>query len=46
MDIKSAFLNGDLQEVYMMQPEIFVVEGKEKLICKLVKVLNGLKQAT
>jgi hypothetical protein len=46
MDIKSAFLNGDLQEeVYMEQPEGFAVEGKEKLVCKLVKALYGLKQA-
>jgi hypothetical protein len=46
MDIKSAFLNGDLhEEVYTEQPKGFVVEGKEKLVCKLVKVLDGLKQA-
>jgi hypothetical protein len=33
MDIKSAFLNGDLQEVYMEQPNGFSLEGKEKLVC-------------
>jgi hypothetical protein len=38
MDVKSAFLNGDLYEnVYMAQPKGFVVEGKENLGCHLTK---------
>ena len=47
MDVKTAFLNGDLKEnVFMSQPEGFVVKGKEQKICKLVKSsLYGLKQA-
>lgn len=45
MDVKTAFLNGDLDvELYMKQPEGFVTAGQE-LVCKLRKSLYGLKQA-
>ena len=44
MDVKTAFLNGDLnEEIYMEQPEGFVVSGQEKKVCRLVKSLYGLK---
>jgi hypothetical protein len=46
MDVKTTFLNGDLdEEVYMEQPEGFVLFNNEKKVCKLVKSLYGLKQA-
>ena len=45
IDVKTAFLNGDLKEkIYMEQPKGFVALGKEKKVCKLVKSLYGLKQ--
>nr|GFB54403.1 zinc finger, CCHC-type [Tanacetum cinerariifolium] len=46
MDVKTTFLNGDLdEEVYMKQPKGFVMPGNEHKVCKLVKLLYGLKQA-
>ena len=46
MDVKTAFLNGDLdEEIYMVHPEGFIVPGQEKKVCQLVKSLYGLKQA-
>jgi hypothetical protein len=46
MDVKSAFLNGDLQEeVYVAQPPGFEVPGEEKKVYRLHKALYGLRQA-
>ena len=46
MDIKSAFLNGDLkEEVYVHQPSGFVIPGKENKVLRLRKALYGLRQA-
>lgn len=46
MDMKTAFLNGDLdEEIYMKQPEGFVMPGHENKVCKLKKSLYDLKQA-
>ena len=46
MDVKTAFLNGDLEEeIYMDQPEGFVEPGQESKVCKLTESLYGLKQA-
>ena len=46
LDVKSAFLNGDVQEeLYVKQPDDFIVEGKECHVLKLKKALYGLKQA-
>jgi hypothetical protein len=44
MTMKTAFLHGDLEEdIYMDQPEGFIVPGKEDYVCRLKKSLYGLK---
>lgn len=46
LDVKTAFLNGEiLEEVYVSQPEGFIVKGKENSVYKLLKALYGLRQA-
>ena len=46
MDVKTAFLNGVIEEeVYIEQPEGFVVHGTDSHVCRLKKALYGLKQA-
>jgi hypothetical protein len=46
MDVKTTFLHADLEEeIYMKQPEGYVVKRKKELVCKLKKSLYGLKQS-
>ena len=44
LDVKTAFLNGTLEEeIYMSQPEGFIEKGKEDYVWKLKRSLYGLK---
>ena len=46
MDVKSAFLNGALnEEVYVEQPLGFEIKNQEHKVYRLKKALYGLKQA-
>ena len=47
MDVKTAFLNGYLEEsIYMMQPEGFMAKGQQQEVYKLLSSIYGLKQAS
>ena len=47
MDVKTAFLYGNLKEVvYMKQPKGFSSSEGEHLVCKLKKTIYELKQAS
>jgi len=45
LDVKSAFLNGPLdEEVHVTHPPGFKIKGKENMVYRLYKALYGLKQ--
>ncbi|KAM2132483.1 hypothetical protein ACFX1Q_013870 [Malus domestica] len=47
MDVKTAFLNGYLEEeLYMTQPEGFMFKSEKTKVCKLQRSIYGLKQAS
>ena len=47
MDVKTAFLNGNIEEeLYMMQPKGFVDPKDADKVCKLQRSIYGLKQAS
>jgi hypothetical protein len=47
MDVKTIFLSGQLDEdIYMMQPDGFIVESQGDMVCKLQRSIYGLKLAS
>ena len=47
MDVKTAFLNGNIDEtIYMVQPENFESNDSKQLVCKLTRSIYGLKQTS
>ena len=47
MDVKTAFLNGNLEEcIYMLQSDDFIEKGQEHMLCKLKRSIYGLKQVS
>ena len=46
MDVKTAFLNGELDsEIYMEQPDGYIDKQRPNMVCKLQKSIYGLKQS-
>ena len=47
MDVKTSFLNGNINEtIYMVQSKNIMFGDPNKMVCKLKKFINGLKQAS
>ena len=47
MDVKTAFLNGNLEEeIYMNQPIGFASKGQDDKVCRLKRSIYGLKQSS
>jgi len=45
IDVKTVFLHGEMEKIYMKQSEGYIQEGKENKVCLLKKSLYGLKQS-
>lgn len=46
MDVKSTFLNGNLKEVYMIQPKGYIAPRQKQNVWRFVKSLSNMKQAS
>ena len=47
MDVKTDFLNGELDEqIYMEQPVGFITQGQAHKVCRLLKSIYGLKYSS
>ena len=46
MDVKTVFLNGEINEIiYMEQLENYIIEDSKSMVCKLKRSIYGLKQS-
>ena len=45
LDVKSAFLNKEVEELYVRHPEGFLTVGREHWVIRLRQPLYGLKQS-
>jgi len=45
LDVKTTFLHGNLDEIFLSQPTRFKTVRKENMVCKLKKSLYGLIQS-
>ena len=46
MDVKTTFLNGDIEEeAYIEQPDGFMIHEKESHVCRLNMAFYGIKQS-
>jgi hypothetical protein len=47
MDVKTTFLNGEIgEEIYIEQPDGFIIHEKESHVCRLKKALYGTQEGT
>lgn len=47
MDVKTILLNGNLdEEIYMVHPKGFAMDGGDHLVCRLKRSIYSLKQAS
>jgi Reverse transcriptase (RNA-dependent DNA polymerase) len=47
LDVKTAFLYGHIdEEIYIEQPNGFIIPGREKEVCRLNKCIYGLRRAS
>jgi len=46
LDFKLAFLYCDLEDIYIMQPQGYIILGKEHLVCKLKKRATWLETSS
>ena len=46
IDVKTTFMKGELDEIYMDQPQDFVAKGQVRKVCKLKRSIYDLKQSS